>query len=45
MTSVHAETVRGNEAVVEIARLMSGVTVTDAALDSARELMSTVTKR
>lgn len=44
-TTVHAEAVHGDDAVLEIARLLSGVTVTDAALDSARELMTPVTKR
>jgi DNA repair protein RecN (Recombination protein N) len=43
-TTVSAAHIEGEDAVLEIARLLSGVTVSDAALDSARELMST-TKR
>lgn len=43
-TTVSAERIYGDDAVLEIARLMSGVAVTDAAIDSARDLM-TATKR
>jgi DNA repair protein RecN (Recombination protein N) len=43
-TTVSAERIYGDDAVLEVARLMSGVAVTDAAIDSARDLM-TATKR
>ena len=43
-TTVTAERVYGDDAVLEVARLMSGVAVTEAAIDSARDLM-TATKR
>jgi DNA repair protein RecN (Recombination protein N) len=39
-TEVLAESVNGNEAVVEVARLLSGAVVTDAAMEGARELMT-----
>ena len=38
-TTVSAENITSDDAVVEIARLLAGTSVTPAALDSARELM------
>ncbi len=42
-TTVVTTPVTGEESVIEVARLLSGATVTEAALDSARELMNEVT--
>ncbi|MBU3742381.1 MAG: DNA repair protein RecN [Candidatus Kapabacteria bacterium] len=44
-TTVTATTVEGEDAILEIARLLSGVTVSEAAMDSARELMTSSQKR
>ena len=40
VTTVNASTIRGEEAIVEIAKLLSGTDVTDTALVGARELMA-----
>lgn len=39
-TAVNAITITGEEAIVEIAKLLSGTDVTETALDGARELMA-----
>jgi DNA repair protein RecN (Recombination protein N) len=38
---VTAQEITGEDVVVEIAKLLSGATISDAALDGARELMTT----
>lgn len=40
VSTVSAETISGEDVVVEIAKLLSGATISDAALDGARELMA-----
>lgn len=40
VTIVRASSIQGDEAIVEIAKLLSGTDVTDTALDGARELMA-----